>query len=270
MASDCHFMDSISKEEEDEEEFDQMLKQIGGKGNIYLVGDADGENNCSLFQEFIMDMFHTEVHIKRGKNANLGNGDLKSAAARNGPVSDGTQGKGANNADVDEKRVPHKCNNPGYSRRGVHCAVIIFIFTHGYIQNKVNRVYMEEIFKDVKGRVKKNHGVRQALVGLVRADAESSETHKSLTVLEDTIRSVFIKHPHDSIWTGHFIPNAAEGIEIIKKNVCKAVNVSQSPDKRHIFWPLLQCWGRRGQREQGDPESTEEGIPLQTKSSSQS
>lgn len=23
-------------------------------------------------------------------------------------------------------------------------------------------------------------------------------------------------------------------------------------DKRHIFWPLLQCWGRRGQREQGE------------------
>lgn len=138
MASDCHFTDSISKEGEEEEEFDRMLKRIGGTGNIYLVGDADGENNCSLFQEFIMDMFHTEVHIKRDKNAELGNRDIKSAAARNGPVSDVTQGKGANNADVDQKCVPHKCKIPGYYRRGVHCAVIIFIFRHGYIQNKVN------------------------------------------------------------------------------------------------------------------------------------
>lgn len=88
---------------------------------------------------------------------------------------------------------------------------------------------MEEILKDVKGRVKKNHGVRQALLGLVRAEAESSETRESVMLLEETVRSVFIKHPHDSIWTGHFIPKAADGIENIKKNACKAVNVSQSP-----------------------------------------
>lgn len=88
---------------------------------------------------------------------------------------------------------------------------------------------MEGILKDIKVRVKKNHGFRQALLGLIHADAESSETSKSLTLLEETLRSVFIKHPHDSIWTGHFIPNAANGIENIKRNVCKAVNVSQSP-----------------------------------------
>lgn len=88
---------------------------------------------------------------------------------------------------------------------------------------------MEEILKDIKVRVKKNHGSRQALLGLIHTDAESSETHKSVTLLEETLRSVFIKHPHDSIWTGHFIPNGAEGIENIKRNVCKAVNVSQNP-----------------------------------------
>lgn len=88
---------------------------------------------------------------------------------------------------------------------------------------------MLEILNDVKGRVKKNHGARQALLGLIRADTESSETHESVTLLEDTMRSVFIKHPHDSIWTGLYIPNAADGLENIKKNICKAVNVSQSP-----------------------------------------
>ncbi|KAB5559039.1 hypothetical protein PHYPO_G00024260 [Pangasianodon hypophthalmus] len=285
MASDCHFTDSISKEEEEDEEFDRMLKRIGGKGNIYLVGDADGENNCSLFQEFIMDVFHTEVHIKRDRNANLGNG-IKCAAARNCPVSDGAQGKGDNNADVDEKRVRHQRKTSGHDGRAIHCAVIVFIFRHGYIQNKANRMCMEEILKDVKVRVKKNHGVRQALLGLVHADAESSETHQSVTLLEETLRSVFVKHPHDSIWTGHFIPNAADGIENIKRNACKAVNVSQSPDnilsrKRNIFWLCSGRWIRRGRRQRaeamthaqaqnGDPESTEEGIPLQMKSGSQS
>ncbi|XP_053491395.1 uncharacterized protein LOC128614120 [Ictalurus furcatus] len=285
MASDCHF-NSISKEEEEGEEFDRMLERIGGKGNIYLVGDADGENNCTLFQEFIMDMFHTEVHIKRDKNANLGNGNIKSAATRNCPVSDVAQGKGENNADVDEKCVRHMRKISGHSGRAIHCAAIIFIFRHGYIQNKANHVCMEEILKDIKVRVKKNHGVRQAVLGLVRADAESSETRESVSLLERTMRSLFIKHPHNSIWIGHFIPNAADGIENIKRNICKAVNESQSPDnilsrKRNIFWPLLQCWIRRGRRERaeattyaqaqnGDPESTEEGIPLQTKSGLQS
>ncbi|KAF4083093.1 hypothetical protein AMELA_G00136030 [Ameiurus melas] len=285
MASDCQF-NSISKEEEEGEEFDRMLERIGGKGNIYLVGDADGEDNCSLFQEFIMDMFHTELHIKRDKNANLGNGNIKSAAARNSPVSDVAQGKGDNNADVEEKRVRHMRKISAHSGRAIHCAAIIFIFRHGFIQNKANHVCMEEILKDIKIQVKKNHGVRQAVVGLVRADTDSSETHESVSLLDGTMRSVFIKHPHDSIWTGHFIPNAADGIENIKRNICKAVNESQSPDnilsrKQNIIWPLLQCWFRRGLRERakstthaqtqnGDLESTEEGIPLQTKSGSQS
>lgn len=136
MASNCNFTDFISKEEED---FDRMLKQIGGKGNIYLVGAADGENNCSLFQEFIMDMFHADVHVKRDKNANLGNGDIKSAAARNSPVSsDEAPGKGDNTVDVDEKQNRHKRKISGHNRRAISCAVVIFIFRHGYIQNKVN------------------------------------------------------------------------------------------------------------------------------------
>lgn len=138
MASDCHFTDSIIKEDEEQEEFDRMLKRIGGKGNIYLVGDADGENNRSLFQGFIMDMFHTEVHIKRDNNANLGNGNIKSAAARNCPVSHGAQGIDGNNADVDEICARPKRKITAPKGRAIHCAVIIFIFRHGYVQNKVN------------------------------------------------------------------------------------------------------------------------------------
>lgn len=129
MASDCHFTDSISKEEE-EDEFDRMLKRIGGKGNIYLVGDADGENNCSLFQEFIMNMFHSEVHIRKDKNANLGNGEIKSST-----VSEDAKGKrGNNHADVDENCVRHKRNISRHNGR----AVIVFIFRHGRMQSKVN------------------------------------------------------------------------------------------------------------------------------------
>lgn len=132
MTSDCRFTDSISKEEEEGEEFDRMLKRIGGKSSVYLVGDADRDNNCCLFQEFIMDMFHAEVHIKRDKNANVGNGDLKSGAR----VCAAASGRGEHNADVDDKRVPHTANN--ISGRAIHCAVIVFIFRHGFIQNKVD------------------------------------------------------------------------------------------------------------------------------------
>lgn len=138
MATDCHFTDFISKEKEEEKEFDRMLKRIGGKGNIYLVGDADGENNCSLFQEFITDMFQAEVHIKRDRNANLGNGDVKSDAEQNSPVSDVASGKDDQNADVEEKRVRLKRKISGRNGRAIQCAVIIFIFRHGYVQNKVN------------------------------------------------------------------------------------------------------------------------------------
>ena len=43
----------------EEEEFRQILKQIGGKGNVCLVGDVDrkdGECKWSLMKEFVADV----------------------------------------------------------------------------------------------------------------------------------------------------------------------------------------------------------------------
>lgn len=134
MASDCHFTDSVSEEEE---EFDRMLKRIGGKANIYLVGAADGENNCNLFQEFLMDMFRAEVRIMKDTNPNLANGDIKSGAAQNASVCEVSEGKRDHNASVREKCVRHTRAISRHNSRAIHCAVIIFIFTHGFLLNKV-------------------------------------------------------------------------------------------------------------------------------------
>lgn len=140
MASGCQLIDSISKEEEEEEEFDRMLKRIGGKANIYLVGAAGGENNCNLFQEFLMHIFRAEVHIMKDTNANLGNGEMKSGVAQNAPVCDVAEGKGDPNASVGEKCVRHERKISRQTGRAIHCAVIIFIFTHGFIQSKVTLI----------------------------------------------------------------------------------------------------------------------------------
>uniref|UniRef100_A0A3B4BXW9 AIG1-type G domain-containing protein n=1 Tax=Pygocentrus nattereri TaxID=42514 RepID=A0A3B4BXW9_PYGNA len=164
-----------------EEEFHQILKQIGGKGNVYLVGDVDrqdGECKCGLMQEFVAEV----------------NGGMRA-----------TSDKG----------------------RAMHCAVVVFMFRHAYVRDKANHVSVREVLKDVRTRTE-GHGVRPALLGLVHDHCESAETGESVELLEQMLRSVFFKHPHDSIWAGHFVPKAPDGVQDIRRHICKAVLSAQA------------------------------------------
>ncbi|XP_062869369.1 uncharacterized protein LOC134331776 [Trichomycterus rosablanca] len=288
MASECSNTHTTEKEEQQEqqdagEEFDRLLQQIGGRQNVYLVGDAEGESTGELFQEFIVDMFDTRVEIKFHSHTSSSNGDSKSAGTQSCPRSC------PDSANVDKQAAELKVTtvrqngHSGHRSRTIHCSVIIFIFRHSFIHNKAKRVCMEEILRDVQVRMKKARGVRQAVLGLVRADAENSETRESVVLLMETLRSVFIKRSRDSVWAGHFIPKAPESVRNIKRNVCSAVQASQNSDnhpsrKRRVLWPPHR-WFSRGRRD-GRPGTgansptqkagTEEGIPLQSRSEPQS
>ncbi|XP_072516643.1 uncharacterized protein C2orf72 [Salminus brasiliensis] len=253
-------------EEEEEEEFQQILKQIGGRGNVYLVGDVnrkDGECKCSLMKEFIADVLpvddlHGEINS---------NGGIKSDCC---PGSEGQQRRPEPGASMRAK------SDKG---RAMHCALVIFIFRHSYVHDKANHVCVREVLKDVKARTV-GHGAWPALLGLVHAHCESPETGESVELLEQMLRSVFSSHPHDSIWAGHFVPKSQDGVQAIRRHVCKAVLSALATDnvpgqKGHLLWSLRQ-WFRRGRRDRadnssnsqvhkGNTESTEEGIPLQAR-----
>ncbi|KAL7855329.1 hypothetical protein SRHO_G00175190 [Serrasalmus rhombeus] len=250
-----------------EEEFHQILKQIGGKGNVYLVGDVDrqdGECKCGLMQEFV-----AEVLAVDGMSGNINrNGGLGSDCCS------GSKGQG-------KPEVGARMRATSDKGRAMHCAVVVFIFRHAYVRDKANHVSVREVLKDVRTRTE-GHGVRPALLGLVHDHCESAETGESVELLEQMLRSVFFKHPHDSIWAGHFVPKAPDGVQDIRRHICKAVlsaQAAQSTDtspgrKGHFFW--RQCF-RRGRRDRhdtasddqvqkvGSAEKKEEEIPLQTR-----
>ncbi|XP_049321227.1 uncharacterized protein LOC103040691 isoform X1 [Astyanax mexicanus] len=263
MASDLQLKRAPFPQEE-EEEFQQILKQIGGKGNVYLVGDVnreDGECKCSLMKEFVADVLPVD-DLHREINSN---GGVKSDCC---PGQDGQQRKPEVGASIRAK------SDKG---RAMRCALVIFIFRHSYVHEKANHVCVKEVLKDVKARTV-GHGAWPGLLGLVHAHSESPETRESVELLEQMLRSVFRKHPHDSIWAGHFVPKALEGVQAIRRHVCKAVLSAQATDnapvqKGHLFLSVRQ-WFRRGRRDRannssncqvhrGNTESTEEGIPLQ-------
>ncbi|KAL7867027.1 hypothetical protein AOLI_G00148410 [Acnodon oligacanthus] len=250
-----------------EEEFHQILKQIGGKGNVYLVGDVDrkdGECKCSLMKEFVADVLAVDgMHGKINRNGELGSECCSGSKGQSKP------------------EVGARMRATSDKGRAMHCAIVVFIFRHAYVHDKANHVSLREVLKDVRTRTE-GHGVRPALLGLVHDHCESAEIGESVALLEQMLRSVFYKHAHDSIWAGHFVPKAPDGVQDIRRCICKAVlsaQAAQSTDtsrgrKGHFFWPL-QCF-RRGRRDRhdtgsddqlqkGSAEKKEEEIPLQTR-----
>ncbi|XP_026879241.2 uncharacterized protein LOC113585745 [Electrophorus electricus] len=293
----------------EDEEFNQVLSHVGGRGNIYLVGDAypmDSKYKYRILEEFVAGIFRNDdTHRETNRvGTDMSNGDIKSGVSCKAAVTDvimqndepsdlrdnrstshgrrrsefdAVQKEGASSAKGVEAKNVLTTGNLSARGRTISCAIIIFIFRHAYVNHKGNRVCLEEILKDVKTRTKRN-GVRPALLGLVYADIENAETRDSVMFLEQTLRSVFTKHPHGSIWAGHFISKAPDGTQTIKRHICTTVHFSQSPDNmpgKQGCFPLLQRWFRGEHKpnitsnnlvQEGNPESTEEGIPLQMRS----
>ncbi|KAK7127179.1 hypothetical protein R3I94_018386 [Phoxinus phoxinus] len=169
----------------------------------------------------------------------------------------------------------------GGKQRAIQCSVIIFIFRHDYVCGKENEACLREILKDVRARLKRN-ALRPALLGLVHTDSDQSESRESVVLLDRSMRSVFINHPQQAIWTGRYVSKCPDVLQEIRGSTCRAVKSSVSADsgagsKSGLFWPLKCLPGvfRKRHRGQADfntntnPSPGEEGIPLQTKPSAQ-
>ncbi|XP_040896948.1 uncharacterized protein C2orf72 [Toxotes jaculatrix] len=304
---------------EEEREFQKIVAVIGGKEKIYLVSDAcqpkgvDGDD-AEVLEEFIHDMFRSSSsHANSNGQPQSSNSSNQDDAASENYIGSTTERAKCTDipltvrpGDLDlrasrveedrekEKQVTRNGNAPRtamrtgniYSRkRAIDSPVIVFIFRQIFVSKKSNEVCLKEILKDVRARTKRARIARPALIGLIRTQQESAETSQCAQLLECLIRSVFHKHPPETIWTGCFIPRAEAQMLSIKKNACKVIHSSQTADNTRnrgnpLFWPF-QClfWpqrrGARGQannsstsRQRGDPGSVEEGIPLKTNSMS--
>lgn len=281
----------------DSDDFQQILKQIGGKSNIHLicaVSEADGD--AGLLQDFIADMFNENAHEETTDCIGSSNGEIKIQTTLSreeaDPISpDQSQSDPSNHSSIPANRCTKSDKaealknknvtssvNVSEKKRSIKCSVIIFIFRHDYVC-KDNNVCLREILKDVRGRIKRN-AHRPALLGLIYRDCSQTQSRESVDLLDRLLRSVFINHPQEAIWTGRFVTKAPDMLQEIKRNACKAVKSSLSADsspgrKGSLFWAMTCLPGifkkdNRGQADmtssswqQANPQTTEEGIPLQ-------
>uniref|UniRef100_A0A3Q3KWG6 Uncharacterized LOC113139926 n=1 Tax=Mastacembelus armatus TaxID=205130 RepID=A0A3Q3KWG6_9TELE len=231
-------------------EFQKIVAVIGGKERIYLVSDAcqnkdvDGDD-AEILQEFIRDIAcPVEEHIDKEKRTSRNSNAQRTATKRTNIYS---------------------------QKRTIDSPVIIFVFRQTFFSKKSNEVCLKEILKDVKARTKRARIARPALIGLIRTRQETTETHECAQLLEHLIRSVFHKHPPETIWVGCFIPKSEAKILSIKQNACKVLRYAakllnacycfsdNTRDRgKPLFWPLecLCCSRRRGAGGQASNSST--------------
>uniref|UniRef100_A0A672I0W4 Uncharacterized protein n=1 Tax=Salarias fasciatus TaxID=181472 RepID=A0A672I0W4_SALFA len=186
-------------------EFQKVIAQIGGKEKVYLVSDTRVSPPSS--------------------GGNTKTGDL--AVRGSGPAAGGGEEK-RTTPNGNPQRTATRRFNVYSQKRAINCPVIVFIFRQTFLTQGPNEVCLKEILKDVRARTKRATTARPALIGLIRTKLESAETHECAQLLESLMRSVFHKHPPETIWVGCFIPMADATVLSIKKNACKVICSSQA------------------------------------------
>jgi len=223
----------MASEREHDDPFQRVLLQIGGKSNIHLVCAVSGpEGDTGIFQDFIADMFnsgeHDEIHDCIIGNSN---GEIKiqtnvcipDQSEQSSSIPDDRRTK----PDPLENKSVSSSRNVGGKQRAIKCSVIIFIFRHEYVCEKENEVCLREILKDVRARLKRN-ALRPALLGLVHSDSDRSDSRASVELLDRSMRSVFINHPQQAIWTGRYVSKCPDVLQEIRWSTCRAVKSSMS------------------------------------------
>lgn len=234
---------------DEEREFLKIITLIGGMERIYLVSDTSrcksvDEDDAGVLQELIRDMFHisgteprSSPSYSHGDPVNTNHMSSKTEAVKCSDIPLTARPEGVDlNAEGDKRppcdrntqRTATRMTNIHSQKRVIDSPVIIFVFRQAFINEEANKVCVKEILKDVKARTKCARIVRPALIGLIRARQENAEARRCAQLLESLIRSVFHKHPPETIWVDCFIPETEAKILHIKKNACKVFYSSQT------------------------------------------
>lgn len=231
--------------ESERDDFQQILQQIGGKSNVHLISPVSGpDGDSGVLKDFIADMFNDEETTDCTGSSN---GEIKiqtwdktdssSAAQTQSDRSGQSSSKPAHGIkpEAHKNKTVTSSKNISGEQRSIKCSVIIFIFRHDYVSNKDNKVCLREVMKDVRARVKRN-ALRPALMGLIHTtDCNLSQNRKSVDLLDRFLRSVFIDHPQQSIWTGHYVTKDPDVLYEIKTNACIAVKSSLYGGQRSVW-----------------------------------
>lgn len=235
MAASASAEDTVAREER---EFQKAITLIGGKERICLVSDSsqsrdvDGDD-AGILQELMCDMFHisgqTSGHHVSSKMETVDYNDVALTGRPGDLVQKActeTETRPLRNGDA--QRITTMGTNTHSQQRVIDSHVIIFLFRQAFITQKSNKASLKEILKDVKARTKCATIARPALIGLIRTTQEDGESQRCAQLLEGLMRSVFHRHPPETIWVGCFIPKTESKMLSIKKNTCQVICSSQT------------------------------------------
>ncbi|XP_039622363.1 uncharacterized protein C2orf72 [Polypterus senegalus] len=248
-----------------DEEFEEVLNDIGGRHRIYLVGDIwENERTARARQlsELVNDLFDLDL----AEQCRMHNGDSSAGAnSVNANIS------GAFTCPTASRSMCKK------QARTIDSPLVVFVLSQGSLRNTARRASLRVILKDVRGRIKFSRQ-RPALLGLVYSPGgRSTDSPDLIYQLDQQLRSVFRNLSKEAVQTGLFVPKDATVKVEIKRSVCRLLRATrgdQTADTstRSSSWCFLQCfylWGssKRTQQlvgeKQGTVENGEEAIPLQ-------
>ncbi|XP_067850727.1 uncharacterized protein C2orf72 homolog isoform X3 [Heptranchias perlo] len=171
-----------------EREFQQLVKAIGGRESIFLIGEVC-ESRDLMFQ-FVSNMFPHSGEVCSKISDTGSNQQMMEPQCKDSETDNEREFQGLLDSST---KVTHLVNGSKEQRR-IKARLILFLFHQDFICNKQNDLVIRELLKDVRQRSSSWEDL-PALIGVVHADTASGELSVAVRLIEYYLRTVFHRHP---------------------------------------------------------------------------
>ncbi|XP_067850726.1 uncharacterized protein C2orf72 homolog isoform X2 [Heptranchias perlo] len=208
-----------------EREFQQLVKAIGGRESIFLIGEVC-ESRDLMFQ-FVSNMF-----------------------PHSGEVCSKISDTGSNQQMMEPQCKDSETDNEREFQG------LLDSSTKDFICNKQNDLVIRELLKDVRQRSSSWEDL-PALIGVVHADTASGELSVAVRLIEYYLRTVFHRHPGECVQALPFISNQPDSMTELKKTTCVVLRAVSSVTadirkRRQTCFSGILCFFRNTRRRRED------------------
>ncbi|XP_078420123.1 uncharacterized protein C2orf72 homolog isoform X1 [Cetorhinus maximus] len=229
-----------------EREFQQLVKAIGGRESIFLIGEVC-ESRDLMFQ-FVNDLFPRSGKLYSKLSDT---GSSQQVMEPQGKESEPDSGREFEGLLDSSSKVTHMINGSNEQRR-IKARLILFLFHQDFICNKQNDLVIRELLKDVRHRSSAWEDL-PALIGVVHADSVTGELSVAVRLIEYYLRTVFHRHPGECVQALPFIANQPDSMTQLKQATCVVLRAVSSVTtdvrkRRGACFPGIRCFFRNTRR----------------------
>ncbi|XP_067880033.1 uncharacterized protein C2orf72 homolog [Heterodontus francisci] len=225
-----------------EEDFQLLVRRLGGRESILLVGDvctdSKGPGRGMLCREMAQELFAGSEGV------------LSERAA---PDEESEQEDRSRVAAQTDKLGPPRCLVSRPESRGVTARLILFVFRLECLKSRESRVAVREILKDVRKRCQ---AFKPTVLGLIYCESDCPEMGDCLTQLSHYMTEVFhIPSERAVTCVSPYVKSRSNSIINIKRKICDLLRSSNTVYrpcvKRTMGVKVLKCfpwYSRRKER----------------------